>query len=168
MNVWLLYALLLKATVASFSGFASVPVVRDDLVVRRGVLSDDQLNAALAISQTSPGPLGLYVVVVGYFVAGMAGAAAGILALATPALLAVPLWKVVRRGKADHVRGASSGIIIASSVLMAVTLLRLAPGTLPSPLLVIIAVIGFGGLALGRVSPVVVVAGAALASLAVA
>ena len=70
MNAVVLYLLLLRATALSFSGFASVPVIREDLVVTRGVLTDQELNSAIAISQASPGPLGLYVVVVGYFVAG--------------------------------------------------------------------------------------------------
>lgn len=64
MSAWALYLLLLRATITSFSGFVSVPVVRDDLVLHRHVLSDDQLNAALAIGQAAPGPLGLYAVVV--------------------------------------------------------------------------------------------------------
>ena len=82
MNAVVLYFLLLRATALSFSGFASVPVIREDLVVTRGVLTDEELNSAIAISQASPGPLGLYVVVLGYFVAGVPGALAGALALA--------------------------------------------------------------------------------------
>ena len=56
MNAWVLYVLLLRATLTSFSGFASVPIVRDDLVVHRAVLTDDELNAAIAISQRHPVP----------------------------------------------------------------------------------------------------------------
>ena len=97
MNAVVLYLLLLRATVLSFSGFASVPVIREDLVVSRGVLTDEELNSAIATSQASPGPLGLYVVVLGYFVAGAPGALAGALALATPALLAIPIARAVRR-----------------------------------------------------------------------
>ena len=96
MNAVVLYLLLLRATALSFSGFASVPVIREDLVVSRGVLTDEELNSAIAISQASPGPLGLYVVVLGYFVAGVPGALAGALALATPALLAIPIARAVR------------------------------------------------------------------------
>lgn len=62
MSVLLLYFLLLRATALSFSGFAPVPVIREDLVERLGVLTDEQLNSAIAISQASPGPLGMYVV----------------------------------------------------------------------------------------------------------
>jgi chromate transporter len=71
-------------------------------VSRRAVLSDEQLNTAIAISQASPGPLGLYVVIVGYFVAGIPGAIAGARALASPAVLAVPISRAVRRRRATH------------------------------------------------------------------
>ena len=71
--------------------------------------------------------LGLYVVVLGYFVAGVPGAVAGALALATPALLAIPIARAVRRHRDSQVRGACSGIVIASCVLMATTSARLAP-----------------------------------------
>ena len=47
MNVFLLYALLLKATVTSFSGLASLPMVRNDLVVERKILTDRELNTAV-------------------------------------------------------------------------------------------------------------------------
>jgi chromate transporter len=165
MNVWVLYLVLLRATVMSFSGFASVPLVRDDLVTHRTVLTDEQLNAAIAISQTSPGPLGLYVVIVGYFVMGVPGAAAGMLALATPAVLAIPILRVVRRGNASALRGAGSGIVIASSVLMLTTGARLAPDATPNMPLVAVGIGGFGLLATGRVPPALVVVLAALAGL---
>ena len=69
MSTAILYLLLLRATLMSFSGFASVPLIREDLVVKRAVLTDEQLNDAIAISQASPGPLGLYIVIVGYWLA---------------------------------------------------------------------------------------------------
>ncbi len=121
MNVVVLYLLLLQATVTSFSGLTSIPLVRNELVVKRAVITDAQLNSSLAIGQTTPGPVGLYVVIVGYFVDGVPGAVAGVLALATPALLAVPLVGLSRRGRADRVSGAAFGIVIAASVLTVFT-----------------------------------------------
>lgn len=112
MNAFVLYFLLLRATALSFSGFASVPLIREDLVVQRAVLSDEELNGAIAISQASPGPLGLYVVVVGYFIAGVPGALAAALALATPAILAIPIARAVRRHRDARVRGATAAIVI--------------------------------------------------------
>ena len=74
----LLYLLLLKATATSFSGLSSLPVLREDLVVRHGLLTDRQLNVAVTAGRSGPGPNGLYVVSVGYLVAGVPGACAGL------------------------------------------------------------------------------------------
>jgi chromate transporter len=156
-----LYLVLLRAVVLSFSGFASVPLVRAALVVEQAVLTDTQLNDAIAISQASPGPLGLYVVIVGYFAGGIGGAIAGGLALATPALLAIPIAAAVQRGRADHIRGASAGIVIASCMLMLVAGVRLAPEAAPTLPYTLIAVAGFAVLAQTRVQPVWVILGAA-------
>jgi len=65
MNLALLYLLLVKATATSFSGLASLPVVRHDLVTTHHVLTDRQLSAAVAAGRTAPGPNGLYLVSVG-------------------------------------------------------------------------------------------------------
>ena len=73
MNLVLLYLLLVKATLTSFSGLASLPMVRNDFVVRRHVLTDRQLNTAVAAGRIGPGPLGIYVVSVGYLVEGAPG-----------------------------------------------------------------------------------------------
>lgn len=161
MNALLLYLLLLRATVMSFSGFASVPVIREDLVLERAVLSDEQLNSAIAMSQASPGPLGLYLVIVGYFVAGIPGAIAGALALASPAILAVPISRAVRRGRATEIRGATSGIVIASCVLMITTAMQMLPEAAPSPALVVLAIAALAVLATTRVPPVFVILGSA-------
>jgi chromate transporter len=99
MNVLVLYWLFLRATVLSFSESASVPMICDGLVLARGVLTDTQLNDAIAISQASRGLLGVYLVIVGYFVAGVPGVGASGMLLFTPALLAIPIARVVLRGQ---------------------------------------------------------------------
>ena len=161
MSTLTLYLLLLKATVVSFSGFASVPVVREDLVTNRAVLTDEQLNNAIAISQASPGPLGLYVVIVGCLVAGIPGAIAGVLALASPAVLAVPIARAVRRGREADIRGASSGIVIAACILMMTTAVQLVPTAAPSPAFALLAGGAFVVLAVTRVPPLFVILGSA-------
>src|SRR5262249_28747269 len=84
MNLSLLFLLLLKAPATTFGGLASLPVIRHDLVVNYHVLTDRQLTAAVAAGRTAPGPNGLYLVSVGYFVAGVPGACVGCLAMITP------------------------------------------------------------------------------------
>ena len=101
MKILLLYLLLLKATATAFAGLASLPVVQDELVIKRHLLTDKQLNEAIVITRSTPGPVGLYVVSVGYFAAGWPGALAGWLAMITPALLIIPLVHFAGR-KAEH------------------------------------------------------------------
>jgi len=162
-SAWVLYLLLLKATVLSFSGLTSIPLVHEDLVVRRGVLTDEQLNTALAIGQTTPGPIGMWMVLVGFFVAGLPGAAAGTLALATPAILAVPLLGIVRRGRTDVVAGAARGIVIGASVLTLATALGLGATAVTTAPLALVGVAALGLVAATRVAPlwIVLLAGGA-------
>jgi len=47
-SVVVLYLLLLKATLTSFSGLASLPMIRGDFVVHYHLLTDRQLNTAVA------------------------------------------------------------------------------------------------------------------------
>jgi len=54
------------------------------------------------------------------------GAAAGVLALAAPAFLAIPIARLVLRGQSGVLTGACSGIVIASCALALATGLRLA------------------------------------------
>ena len=168
MNPFELYVVFLRAVLLSFSGFATVPALRDALVLQSNVLTDVQLNNAIAISQASPGPLGLYVVVVGYFVSGLPGAVAGVLALATPALLAIPMAGLVRRGKSGALEGACAGVVVASCALMLVTGARLAPQAAPSPIVLTLIVVGATTLALTKIKPVWVIVVGAVAGFLVA
>jgi chromate transporter len=156
-----LYWLFLRAVLLSFSGFATVPLLRDALVLDQALLTDAQLNDAIAISQASPGPLGMYVVLVGYFITGLPGALAGVLSLMTPALLAIPISRLVLRGQSAILRGACSGIVIASCALMVATGLRLVPQATPSLLYLVIVAVGAALIALTPLKPVWVIAAAA-------
>lgn len=162
MTALALYWLFLRAVLLSFSGFATVPLLRESLVIHQAVLTDAQLNDAIAISQASPGPLGLYVVVVGYFVAGLPGALAGVMALASPAFLAIPIARLVSRGRSALVRGASSGIVIASAALMLITGGKLALAAAPSSPYLVIIIVGAITVAATKIKPVWVIVAAGL------
>ena len=127
MSMLVLYLLLTKATITSFSGLASLPVIRQDFVVHRHLLTDDQLGTSVVVSRTTPGPIGVYVVSVGYYAAGIPGAVAGWLAMITPALLIILLLRLFGRA-VDHPRVlalqqavvfASAGLLVAASVPLA-------------------------------------------------
>ncbi len=119
MSLGLLYLLLLKATMTSFSGMGSLPQIREDFVVTHRVLGDDQLSRAVLFGRSTPGPVGVYVVSVGYAVRGVPGAVAGWLALVSPAFLAVPLLAMLRRWlHLSRMRSAVDAVIIASGTLL--------------------------------------------------
>lgn len=127
MNIFLLYLLLLKGTATAFAGLASLPVIQDSLVIQHHLLTDQQLNEAVVITRSTPGPVGLYIVSVGYFVAGLPGAVAGWLAMITPAFLIIPLVHHVGK-RMEHPRIkvilqtvvlASAGLLLAASIPLA-------------------------------------------------
>ncbi len=167
MNLLLLYLLLLKATVTSFSGLTSLPVVRNDLVLHHRVLTDRELNAAVAAGQAGPGPYGLYVVSVGYFVAGVPGAFCGWLAMVTPAFLIIPMVRHIgARAGHPRVRSAIRAVTLAAAGLVAAFAVPLARDALTSAAAVAIAAASFLLLTATRVDTLWIVAGSAAAGLA--
>jgi chromate transporter len=144
MNVFILYLLLLKAVCTSFSGMASLPIVRNDFVVSRHLLTDRQLNTAVVTGRTGPGPNGLYVVSVGYFVDGLPGAMAGLLALVTPAFLIIPMMRWVGDyAKIPRVRSAIRAVVLASAGMLIASSIPLAQDAATSPMAVAIIVVSF-------------------------
>jgi chromate transporter len=167
MNLLLLYLLLTKATLTSFSGLTSLPIVRHDLVEHYQVLTDRQLNAAVAAGRAAPGPNGLYLVSVGYFVDGVPGACAGLLAVVTPAFLIIPMLQYLGR-KADKpaVKSAIRAVTLAAAGLVVTTTVPLARDALTTPLSIGIAMASFLFLVLTKRATVWVIGVAALAGLA--
>lgn len=166
MNAFLLYLLLLKATMTSFSGMASLPVLRSDLVIRYRVLSDHQLNTAVAAGRMGPGPLGNYVVSVGYLVDGIPGAIAGWLAMITPAFTVIALIRFVG-AKAQHPRAKSvvRAVILAGAGLLFSAALPLAQNALTGVLPAAIALTSVVLTLFTRVDTLWMVLGAAFVGL---
>jgi chromate transporter len=164
MNVFLLYLILTKATLTSFSGLTSLPMVRNDLVVQRHLLTDRELNAAVAAGRTAPGPNGAYVISVGYFVAGVPGACAGWLAMITPAFLIIPLVQYVgARAGRPRVKNAIRCVMLAGAGLLLSTTVPLAAASVTDWLTVLIAAASVALLAFTRIDSVWLIGGAALA-----
>ena len=166
MNLFVLYLLLLKATLTSFSGLASLPMVRNDFVVRRSVLTDRQLNAAVAAGRIGPGPLGIYVVSLGYLVDGVPGACAGWLAMITPAFLIIPMLRFLgTRAEHPRARSVARAVLLAGAGLMASAAVPLARDAITNPLSLVIFALSFVLIASARVDSLWVMLGAALMGL---
>ena len=167
MNLFLLYFLLLKASLASFTGLGSLPMIRNDFVVERHALTDHQLNTAVVAGRAGPGPFGLYLVCIGYTVAGVSGAISAFLALITPAFLALPLMHWLGR-RADHprVRDAIRGLMLGSAGLLLASSLPLARDANTGPLALAIMIGAALVLSFTRLDSAWLMAGAAAVGLA--
>ena len=167
MKLVLLYLLLLKANATAFSGLSSLPVLREDLVVRYQMLSDTQLNLAVTAGRSGPGPNGLYIVSVGYLIGGLPGAAAGWLAMITPTFLVIPLVRFVgARADRLRLRSAIRASMMASAGLLLAATLPLARGALTDGVLIGVAAASFLLFAFTRLDSVWVILAAAAAGLA--
>jgi len=167
MNSFVLYLYLVKATVTAFSGLTSLPVIQHDLVDVRHVLTESQLNAAVAAGRTAPGPNGSYVISVGYFVDGIPGAIAGYFAMITPAFLILPLLRYVgSRAEQPRVKGAIQAVTIAAAALIVSATLPLARDSITGWLPAAIAAASFLTVALTKIDTFWIMATSAAAGLA--
>jgi len=112
---------------------STAPEIHRYIVDQRHWLDDSQFSAAVALAQASPGPNLLFVPVVGYSVAGLAGAMvalAGILIPSTTLALAASRWGSKRRehrGVRAFVAGMAPitiGLLLTTGGLLALPLVR--------------------------------------------
>jgi chromate transporter len=91
---------LLLSLLAIGGAITVAPDMHRVLVGEMGILDDAQFNSSIAIAQAAPGPNVLFVAVMGYQAAGLAGAAAtmlGIMLPSTTLALAAARWSHARR-----------------------------------------------------------------------
>jgi chromate transporter len=110
----------LKASALAVGGLASLPLLRADLVPR--YVSDAGIVQALAIGRLGPGPNGLYIVSLGYLVAGWTGALYAVVGATLAPLLILPATALARRwllsawfgGLVRGVSLATAGLLLAT------------------------------------------------------
>jgi chromate transporter len=163
MSLLLLYLLMLKASVTTFNGPSSLPVLRNDLVVKHNVITDRQLNAAVTAARSSPGPMGIYIVSVGYFAAGVPGAILGWLAMITPSFLVIPVIRYAgHRTEHPRVRSTLEAAMLATAGLILAATEPLARDSITGLLPFGLALATFVVLIATKVETIWVIAAAAL------
>ncbi|HET7502654.1 MAG TPA: chromate transporter [Kofleriaceae bacterium] len=157
--------ILVKSTFTSFAGLASLPEIREELVAERHWLTDDELNQAVVITRTTPGPVGVYVVSVGYMAGGAPGAVAGWIAMASPSLLVILLVGYLRK-RAQHprVRSMLQCVVLASAALLVLAAIPIGKQALDGALPIAIAALALPLLLLKRVNTLWILGIAALVS----
>ncbi len=162
-----LFLVLVKDSALALGGLGSLPLLRQDLVAT-GVVSDAQLVEALAIGRLSTGPNGLWIVSLGYQMAGPVGAALALVASSLPPLVILPATAVARRWLlsvpfAGLVRGAAlatGGLLCATGVSLV-----LPPGSAASWWQVLVGIAAAVLTYQGRLHPAIVVIASALLGL---
>ena len=138
--------------------------------VTPGWIPDDRFLAGYGAAQAVPGPLFTFAAFLGASFTpapnGPAGAVLALGAIFLPAFLLVwgtlPFWNQLRASRpfAAAFTGANVAVV---GILLAALINPIGTSALHSPIEAAIAVVGLLALALGRVPPIAVVAGAALA-----
>lgn len=117
-NPLVYFILFFKATLFSSGGFANLPSLRQDLLVRHWA-ADADFGQAIAIGQISPGPNGLWVIGLGYFTYGVWGAALALVAITIPPLLVLFISAQYARVEGQAwVQGAMQGVSLAVIALL--------------------------------------------------
>ncbi len=166
-----LFLTFLRAAALSIGGQSSLPLLRQDLVTP-GIVTERQVIEALAIGRLSTGPTGLYVISLGYFAFGWAGALLAIVAATLPPLTIVPLATAMRKQllsawAAGIVRGVAlttAGLVVATGIQLlapSADVLRVPPWQ------VALAVIATVLSVQGRIHPGILIAAGAAIGIAV-
>src|SRR4029078_3023526 len=90
-----LLAIFLKSSALAVGGLASLPLLRADLVPQ--YVTAAGIMQALAVGRLAPGPNGLYIVSLGYIVAGWTGALYALIAASVAPLVMLPATALARR-----------------------------------------------------------------------
>jgi chromate transporter len=125
------------------SGYALLPVLRGDLVVKFDWLSDAQLLDAVAVSQATPGPFFTVATFIGYILAGWKGATLATLGMFLPAFVFVAVTSAFlpKLRKSPLAAAFLDGVNAAAVALMAYVGLQFGRAALISIPAVILAVL---------------------------
>ena len=159
----LLFLFVLKAQVISNNGIASLPSLHADLI-GQGWATDLQFAGALVVGQLTPGPNGLWIVSLGYIVAGPLGAILALCAATIPPMLVLPIDALYRRfGSLPGVEGFVRGIGLAVIGVSPLVLAQVLQGSGFDDWTAVIAAVSFVMVLSRRVPNIVVVALGAVA-----
>ena len=85
MSISQLFLVIMLASVFSFGGLGSLPVLQSELSAK-GISPDAVVLPSLAVGNISPGPNGLYLIAASYFIKGVTGSLVACVRRAHPAV----------------------------------------------------------------------------------
>ena len=121
-NLGQLFLLFLKVGAVLYgSGYVLLAFLRNDLVLRLGWLTDQQLLDAIAIGQVTPGPILTTATFIGYVLAGVPGAIVATLGIFIPSFIFVSILNplVPRMRDSEWTAALLDGVNVGALGLMA-------------------------------------------------
>lgn len=119
---WVLLSKCLKAGALVFgTGFAILPVLRNDFVVDLKWISEAEFLNALAFGQMTPGPVVITTTYIGYKILGISGATLATIGVFAPCFFHIQTWFVWALDKLQKMKWIHD-FILASSAAVAGTL----------------------------------------------
>lgn len=159
------FLVFLKASALAVGGLASLPLLRGDLVP--AFTDDAGILQALAIGRLAPGPNGLYIVSLGYIVAGWYGAFAAFVAASLAPLAILPATTLARRWlMSAWFAGLVRGVSLVTAGLLAATGVTIAGAAGTAPWQLVVASLSIVLMAQGRLHPALLIGIGTLVGLA--
>ncbi|HEY8169342.1 MAG: chromate efflux transporter [Candidatus Limnocylindrales bacterium] len=160
-----IFLVFLKAGALLFgSGYVLVALLRADLVVDLGWITERQLLDAIAVGQATPGPLTSSAGYIGFLLAGVPGALVATAGIYLPALILVGLLEPIvqavktRPTAAAALAGAGAGALgLLAGVTIELARAALLPAGSPAPVPIVVAGVATVALASGRVGPTILI-----------
>ncbi|WP_084158902.1 chromate efflux transporter [Solidesulfovibrio alcoholivorans] len=124
-DLYHLATLMMGIDVLAFGGgFAALPIMLHEVVIRMGWLTQRVFMDGIALGQITPGPIVITSAFVGYSLAGLAGALTGAVAMFSPSFL-IMIWSVPfcdkLLGSQYFRRGLRASLATLAGLMVAVT-----------------------------------------------
>ncbi len=170
MSLWKLYLMFLKiGSLMIGGGYSMLPLLIRELVERHKIITEDELTDFMAVAQCTPGVIAINTATfVGYKVKRVSGAIVASLGVITVPLILITIIAAALQSLAQFeiVGHIFAGIRLAVCALITASVYKLFKKSVTNITTFILFLLAFLFVAVGGVSPVFIVLGAAMVGLA--
>lgn len=141
-------------------GYAMLSMLQEEIVNKRGWVTDDEMLDYFAIGQCTPGIIAVNTATfVGYKLRGVVGGIVATLGMIVPGMLVITIIALALQNfmELEYVRYAFAGIRVAVSAMIVNTIIGLVKKHVRNPMQIALCVLAFALVAFVKLSPVYIV-----------
>lgn len=150
-------------------GYAMIPLIKKSIVERTRWMEEEEFVDAIAIAQSSPGPIAVNIATLtGYKLSGLGGALFSVVGATLPSFITILVVASIFLGVQhnSYVRAAMAGMRPAVIALMAAAVLDVGKTAIKSRFSTVLGLLALVALTVFNVHPVLVIVAAAAAGVA--